>query len=173
PYDSNAFDFVWSDGAREMDYQTLLVFLEKVDHYRRQYPDIILAHFANFEVAQIKSYAVRYGMELDERVCWLLGENSPLFDLLEVVRRSLVLPLKSYGLKPICKSPHLVNFQWELEESGSQWSVVRYIDYLHESSEQKRLSIKQEILSYNRDDVKATHALEAWLRAFPRNCGSE
>lgn len=164
PYGSDDFDYVWSEGGGEQDYQAWQRFLDLIADYRERYPGLVLAHFANFEVTQIKTYAARYQMEQDERVQWLLGDDSPLFDLREVVRKALVLPLRSYGLKAICKSPKLVNFQWELEESGSQWSVVRYIDYLQESSERERLAIKQEILSYNRDDVRATRALEIWLR---------
>lgn len=167
PYASSAFEYVWSEGGELQDYQGWSDFLQLVSGYRERYPNLVLAHFANFEVTQIKTYAQRYDMLDDERVRWLLGSDTPLFDLREVVRKSLVLPLQSYGLKAICKSPQLVNFQWELEESGSQWSVVRYIDYLNELDEQKKIAIKAEILSYNRDDVKATRALEEWLRALP------
>ena len=117
-------------------------------------------------VTQIKTYAKRYDMQDDARVLWLLGEDSPLFDMRDVLTQSLVLPLKSYGLKPVCKAKELVNFQWELSESGSQWSVVRYVDYLKCQNEGERAAIQQEILSYNRDDVKATRALELWLRTL-------
>lgn len=164
PYNTEAFDYIWSDSGEDQDYQAWCRFLDKVQVYRDQYRDLVLAHFANFEVAQIKTYASRYAMDQDERVLWLLGDESPLLDMRDLVKRSLVLPLKSYGLKAICKSKKLVNFQWELEESGSQWSVVRYIDYLEAESDVDRRSIKQEILGYNRDDVKATRALEMWLR---------
>jgi len=32
-------------------------------------------------------------------VAWLLGDDMPLFGLLEVVKECLVLPVASYGLK--------------------------------------------------------------------------
>ena len=76
------------------------------------------------------------------------------------------MPTNGYGLKEICKHKDLVNYQWELEESGSQWSVVRFHDFLQLSDGMKREAIKNEILNYNRDDVRATRALEVWLDGF-------
>jgi uncharacterized protein len=67
-------------------------------------------------------------------------------------------------LKTVCKHQKVVNFQWEVEESGSQWSVVRYLDYLCAQDPGDKERIKEEILCYNRDDVRATQALELWLR---------
>ncbi|MBS0485587.1 MAG: ribonuclease H-like domain-containing protein, partial [Proteobacteria bacterium] len=76
----------------------------------------------------------------------------------------LVLPLQGYGLKDICKHPGLVNFQWENEESGSQWSVVQFNRFRAETNPIEKQKLKTAILSYNRDDVTATHRLEVWLR---------
>ena len=89
-----------------------------------------------------------------------------MFDLAEAVRQSVILPLPGYGLKAICKHPNLVNFRWALTESGSQWSVVRYNNYLRETDSAERAKIRGKIETYNRDDVLATRALEVWLRAF-------
>ena len=105
-------------------------------------------------------------MEDHPAVAWLLGDNSPLFDLANAVRQSVVLPLPGYGLKAICKHPKLVNFQWELPESGSQWSVVRYVGFLRARDPAERAAIRREIETYNRDDVLATRALEMWLRSL-------
>jgi predicted RecB family nuclease len=166
PYDSQSFDYTWSDGGMKNDRQTWLDFLALVEVYRSQYQDLVLVHYASYERTNIKLYAERYDMQAHPTVNWLLGDDSPLFDLQRAVRNALVLPLLGYGLKAICKDKRLVNFQWELEESGSQWSVVRYIDYLNVYDPAQRASIKDEILSYNRDDVRATHALEAWARTM-------
>ena len=57
-------------------------------------------------------------------------------------------------------------YPWKLPESGSQWSVVRYIDYLRAREPAGRADIRREIETYNRDDVLATRALEVWLRRF-------
>ncbi len=91
-------------------------------------------------------------------------EDSPLFDIQKPVLDSLVLPLQGYGLKDICKHKDLVNFQWQDDDSGSQWSVVQFNRFLEETDPQTKLKLKTEILGYNRDDVIATRRLEEWLR---------
>ena len=166
PYFQNSFDYVWTDDATQ-DYQGWLAFLEKIKHYREQYESVKFAHYSNHERATIKKYAERYEMMNHKTVQWLLGlqeEVSPLFDLQKQVLDNLVLPLQGYGLKDICKHPKLVNFRWENEESGSQWSIVQFNQYLSESDPDTRQRLKAEILAYNRDDVTATRRLELWLR---------
>ncbi len=164
-YSDRDYIYFWSNGGEQQDYRVWCDFLACLDMYRQQFSKCVIAHYSPYEITQIKAYAARYGMQQNATVRWLLGEDSPLFDLQKSVKESLVLPLKGYGLKAICKDSRLVNFQWALEESGSQWSVVRYIDFLQTSDAMQREIIKQEILSYNRDDVKATRALELWLKS--------
>lgn len=57
-----------------------------------------------------------------------------------------------------------MNFQWEDDSSGSQWSVVQFNRFLDEPDPAKKAKLKAEILGYNRDDVIATRRLEEWLR---------
>lgn len=171
PYSPASYQRIWSDGGPAEDERAWLAFLSETQSYRDRFPDLRMIHYSPFEVTQIRTYARRYAMEDDPSVTWLIGDAPPLFDLADAVRQSVVLPLKGYGLKAICKHPCLVNFRWELPESGSQWSVVRYIDYLRAEDPADRATIRREIETYNRDDVLATRALETWLRslAAPRS----
>jgi uncharacterized protein len=166
PYTGNAFDYIWTDSEKQ-DREGWEAFLEKIAEYRAQYPDLVLAHFSGYEVQKIRAYAERYSMQAHPIVEWLLGDNTPLFDLLETVRDCLVLPVASYGLKYICKHPKLVNFQWDDSDSGSQWSVVQYVNYLGELRPDDRERLKRNILTYNFDDVMGTRKLEEWLRGLP------
>ena len=159
-----SFEYVWTDRDEE-DEQGWHQFLDQIEDYRQQYPDLILAHYSSHERSTIRAYAKRYGMEDHPTVAYLLGDESPLFDLQKPVLDSLVLPLQGYGLKDICKHRDLVNFQWQDEESGSQWSVVQFNRFLAEPDAEIRARLKDEILGYNRDDVTATRRLEEWLRA--------
>jgi len=163
-YSNENFEYVWTDNESE-DQEGWLLFLAKIEEYRQQYPDLILAHYSSHEYTTIRSYANRYGMEDNTTVTYLLGEESPLFDMRMPVLDSLVLPLQGYGLKDICKHKDLVNFQWEDDDSGSQWSVVQFNRFLAETDPHIRSKLKTEILGYNRDDVIATRRLEEWLRA--------
>jgi len=163
PYDGSGFDYVWK-ARDETDEGAWSAFLAKLEDYRRRFELPILVHYSNYERTQIRRYAERFGDTGHLTVRWLLGEDGPLLDLQKLVKDAMVLPVMSYGLKSICRDPHLVNFQWRLEESGSQWSVVRYYDYLGAETDAAAERIKVEILTYNEDDVRATEALVAWLQ---------
>lgn len=170
PYEPDDFDYVWTE-SEDDDRAGWRRFLELVETYRDQWPDLKLIHFASFERDQIRAYAKRYDMEEHPTVTWLLDPaDGPLHDIQKAVTENLVLPLPGYGLKNICKHPDLVNFQWENEESGSQWSVVQYFNFLNETVAEKREALKNDILTYNRDDVRATRALEEWLENYSTNC---
>jgi len=162
-YTHDDFEYVWTDTA-DQDQQGWISFLEKVDEYRNNLPDLILAHYSSHERTTIKKYAERYAMEDNETILWLLGEDSPLFDMQKPVTDNLVLPLQGYGLKDICKHKDLVNFQWEDDDSGSQWSIVQFNRFLAETDLHQKNKLKTEILGYNCDDVIATRRLEEWLR---------
>jgi uncharacterized protein len=164
-YARENFEYVWTDDETS-DYEGWMGFLQKIEAYRSQYFPLVLAHYSNHEKATIKKYAERYAMENHSTVTWLLGHDSPLFDMQKPVLDCLVLPLQGYGLKDICKHPDLVNFQWENQESGSQWSVVQCNRFQSETDLTEKQKLKTEILSYNRDDVIATRKLEVWLRSM-------
>lgn len=166
PHGRGDYVSIWSDGGPAADHSAWLAFLDKLEPWRVGAKPVVIAHYSAFERTQLKLYADRYGDVDHPTVQWLLGSNSPLFDLRTVVQRCLVLPLSSYGLKAICKHPGLVGFAWEVRESGSQWSVVRYMDFLSEQESVAKQAIRDEIESYNRDDVRATRALEMWMRGL-------
>ncbi|MFZ4762465.1 MAG: TM0106 family RecB-like putative nuclease [Alphaproteobacteria bacterium] len=163
PYDHSGFEYVWTDSETQ-DRDGWVEFLSVIARLKEQYADLVLAHFSSYEVSNIRRYAKRYEMENDPTVVWLLGEDSPLFDLQKPVKESLVLPISSYGLKQICKHEDLVNFQWSDDDSGSQWSVVQFLKFQAELIKDRREQIKKDILAYNFDDVVATRKLEEWLR---------
>lgn len=162
PYNGDSFDYVWTDHESQ-DKEGWLKFLELMERYREEYPDLILCHFSNYEVVNIRSHAERYEMKGHPTVEWLLGKESPLFDIQKPLLKALVLPISGYGLKQVCKHEGLVNFQWSDDESGSQWSVVQFVKYRTELIKERREQMKKDILAYNFDDVMATRKLEEWL----------
>jgi len=157
------FKYVWKERDDDADEDAWSRFLAMVDDFCEQFQKPYFVHYSNYERVQIQRYADRYGDQSHEIVKWLLADGGPLLDLRTVVKDAYVLPLLSYGLKMICRDPRLVNFQWRLDESGSQWSVVRYYDYLDAGTDAAAAEIKAEILTYNEDDVRATQALTRWL----------
>jgi uncharacterized protein len=165
PYLASSFAMVWKDRERGADERAWREFLATVRGFRETCARPVFVHYSPYERTQIRAYAKRYDDETDPVVRWLLGDDSPLLDIQVVTKAAFVLPVMSYGLKSICRDRRLVNFQWRLEESGSQWSVVRYHDYLAATDPDEAAAIKAEILTYNEDDVRATAALVDWLRA--------
>ena len=165
-HEGSDYEYVWTD-SQEQDLQGWVRFLDLVGRFLDEYPDLVLAHYSNHESTTISQYAKRFGMESHPVARLLLGEESPLFDLHSVVERCLVLPIDGYGLKDVCKNPNLVDFQWGEQDSGGQWSIALYHDYLDLENRAERNRIKDRILRYNLDDVRATVALEKWLRAGP------
>ena len=163
PYSAESYEAVWTDDEKE-DKAGWMSFLDRIQTYQREYPDLILAHYSSHERSTIKPYAERYEMMDNEAVCYLLGEDSPFFDMQKPVVDNLVLPILGYGLKDICKNPGLVNFQWEDDESGSEWSIVVFNRFLNEKNLETKQAMKESIMKYNEDDVVATRRLEEWLR---------
>ncbi len=162
-YASANFEYVWTD-TRDQDFDGWQQFLCLVENYRSKYTNLKLIHFSRHERTTIAQYADRYEMHQHATVQWLLSEDGPLLDLQIPVKECLVLPLNGYDLKSICKHPKLVNFQWQDDDSGSQWSVVQFNAFLETKDSASKASLKQAILGYNRDDVMATRKLEEWLR---------
>ena len=163
-YQHSDYTSIWTDQGAE-DESGWRQFLEQIALYRQRYPDLVLVHYSNYERTTIRNYARRYGMESNHVVVYLLGPDSPLFDIQKVVKNSLVLPLQGFGLKDICKHKQLVDFQWQDEVAGSQWSVVQFRRFVEQQDATARQQLKNSILKYNCDDVIATRRLEQWLRA--------
>jgi uncharacterized protein len=170
PYDTDSYDYVWHDPGRAADKRRWRAFLARLETYRERFTRPVLVHYSPYERTQIRHYAARYDDHEHPIVRWLLATDGPLLDVQKSVKTAFVLPVMSYGLKSICRDRRLVDFQWELDESGSQWSVVRYHDYLaavETGGTDEAGVIKQEILTYNEDDVRATEALVAWIQRQP------
>jgi len=168
PYDpATCYEYVWAD--EQDDEQGFLSVLDAIEKYRQTFNELVLVHYSDFERIQIRRLAERYGLVEHPTVRWLLDDPSSCFDIKKSVSSALILPVTGYGLKAICKHPDLVNFQWALKESGSQWSVVRYANYLASNDAVERAAIREELLAYNRDDVTGTLEQQRWMERLASN----
>jgi len=128
--------------------------------------DIPFVHWASYERAKLDLYLGRYGDRdgIGERV------KRNLLDLLPITYDSVALPLSSYSLKEV---ERLASYERQLEESGGEWSMARYIEATETADEPLRTAIMDEILAYNREDLEATWAVREWLRGLAQSSAPE
>lgn len=143
-----------ADGDRQ-GWQDFLNIAEAIFH---RHGDIPWIHWASYEGVQIREYIRRYGDPAGTAARVL--EN--LLDLLPITRNSIVLPISSYSLKQVEK---FINFQRSQSSYGGEWSMARYIEARETQDETTRAALMDSILTYNAEDLLATHRVFQWLRS--------
>ncbi len=119
--------------------------------------DVPFVHWAAYEKVKINLYLERYGDR--GGVARRVLDN--LVDLLPITREAVAVPLSGYGLKEV---ETLTGYERQLEESGGEWSIARYLEATETDDEALRTAIMDEILAYNREDLEATWAVMEWLQ---------
>ena len=122
-------------------------------------PGMHVYHYAAYEQSALKRLTGRHGTRETELDTLLRGER--FVDLYAVVRNGIRISKPSYSIKK------LEDFYWghtrkagsEAEVADAMTSVVEYERFLVEGDEVILASIE----AYNRDDVRSTHDLHAWL----------
>ena len=122
-------------------------------------PDMHIYHYAAYEQTALKRLTGRHGTRETELDTLLRGER--FVDLYAVVRGGIRISKGSYSIKK------LEDFYWghtrsagsAAEVADAMTSVVEYERFLVEGD----TAILDSIEAYNRDDVRSTHDLHAWL----------
>lgn len=123
-------------------------FLELVTHY----PQAPIYHFHAFEIHTCRKLAQKYHTSSTQ----LHSILSRFVDLHEWFTRHLILPVESYSLKNIAR---WMGFEWQISAGNGAQSIFWYAQWL-ETQEREFL---ESLLSYNRDDCRATLHLKRWL----------
>ena len=134
-------------------------FLQQADALFTEHGDIPFVHWASYEKAKLNLYLARYGDR--DGVAQRVLDN--LLDLLPITRNAVAVPLSSYGLKEV---ETLTGYERQLEESGGEWSMAKYVEATETRDAGVRAAILDEILAYNREDLEATWAVMEWLRGL-------
>ena len=116
-------------------------------------------HYAAYEATALKRLTGRHGTREAELDALLRGER--FVDLYAVVRQGMRISKPSYSIKK------LEDFYWGHTRTAADdraWptrcrSVVEYERFLVDGD----AAILDAIAAYNRDDVRSTHDLHAWL----------
>jgi predicted RecB family nuclease len=122
-------------------------------------PGMHVYHYAAYEQSALKRLTGRHGTRESELDTLLRGER--FVDLYAVVRGAIRISKPSYSIKK------LEDFYWghtrtagsEAEVADAMTSVVEYERFLVDGDQ----AILDSIERYNREDVRSTHDLHAWL----------
>ncbi len=141
---------------RAAEKRALEDFVDFVMERRRQFPDLHVYHYANYEKAALRRLAQAHATREAEVDELLRGEV--LVDLYAVVRQAIAISENSYSIKRLEKF-------YELKRSTSvkkgDDSIVMFERWLHDGDE----TILRDIEAYNRDDCYSTYLLREWLLA--------
>jgi len=132
-------------------------FLERVRTLERrgEYRVYVYSHH---EKTMLKQLAETYGGSAE-----LNAFIERFVDLLQVVRNHVVFPTDGRGLKALAR---FIGFEWRDQDPGGAQSMAWWAEYEKEPAANRRL--RDRIIAYNEDDLRATFALRDWLERFAR-----
>jgi predicted RecB family nuclease len=120
---------------------------------------VVVYHYSGYEVAKIRGLADR---TCDPLLDWAAEYAEEQFvDLLEIVKAHY-FGVAGLGLKLMAAH---AGFSWRDDDPGGLNSQVWFTEAVHAESPPARAAARRRVLEYNEDDVIATSALRAWLRA--------
>jgi len=120
--------------------------------YVESHFDEAIYHYGSFEADVLRRFAEKYGSSSIAREA--LERN--LSDLNAALRPAVIFPLTFYSLKDIAS---YLGFSWRAEDASGANSVLWFEKWLGSHDD----GLKQKILDYNEDDVRATWKLKEWL----------
>lgn len=122
----------------------------------------VIYHYHNFEATHLRKLADRHGIDTAAEMR-LFGH---LIDLHRVLKDSVVLPVHSYGLKPVAK---WMGFRWRETGADAAMSML-WFDMWLSSGDRSHLEAS---IRYNEDDCRATKMVKGWLVSAAVEVGLE
>ncbi|MFA6132205.1 MAG: TM0106 family RecB-like putative nuclease [Patescibacteria group bacterium] len=114
--------------------------------------DAPIYHYGWFEMEVFRRFAAKYFLP-DELRSQIEGR---MHDLLFLLRPAVIFPLSFYSLKDLGA---YVGYKWQAEDASGVQAVRWFEEYLKNGDKQTL----EKILTYNKDDVKATWLLKDWV----------
>jgi predicted RecB family nuclease len=117
--------------------------------------DFVVFHFSAYEKTKLTTLERKYGAEN-----MAAQENflSRMVDLLPILKKSVVLPARGYGLKKIAP---FVGLKYSAATAGGAQSIVWFQQFQRDPS---KTDVMRALLTYNEEDCLAMKYLEQWLR---------
>lgn len=118
-----------------------------------RYAGVPIYHYGFYELDVIRRLSARYGIS---KAAAAALDPAGMIDLVRVVQRSAIFPLRFYSLKDLGK---FLGFQWRASDASGANSVLWFQSWLETGDR----AVLQKIVDYNEDDVRATLFLKDWL----------
>lgn len=125
-----------------------------------QHPDLLVFHYSDYETVHLRRLAARSNHPDLLAVLDLIPRH--FVDLFLFVRDNFV-GVEGLGLKTVAQQGP--DFRWRDDEPGGLASQTWFSTAVEDPDPAERNSARTRVLEYNEDDVRATHAVRAWLRA--------
>jgi len=117
--------------------------------------DYVVFHYSAYENTKINTLERKYGVS--ERGA-LAAFRSRMVDLYPIVKRTVVLPTRNYGLKSIAK---FLGLQYSAQDAGGAQSIVWFQEYQRDPL---KSGVLETLLTYNKEDCLVMKEVEGWLR---------
>ncbi len=160
--DGENFTVLWAENFEEEE-KAFDTFLALIAHRRDGDPNAHVYHYAPYEMVALHRMARRYRHGSDMLSRW---EKQGVFvDLHRVFTRAIIAGIPNYSLKSVEKL--FIDPDSRTAITGGEQSVESVHDFwLHQrqGDSRKAAEIKEEIVSYNRQDTLSTRDLATWLR---------
>jgi uncharacterized protein len=118
-----------------------------------RYAGAPIYHYGFYELEVIRRLSAKYG--ISQAAADAL-DPAGMIDLVRVVQRTTIFPLRFYSLKDIGK---FLGFAWRATDASGANSVLWFQNWLETGDR----AILNKIVDYNEDDVRATLFLKDWL----------
>ncbi|KSV17284.1 hypothetical protein DA01_07440 [Dehalococcoides mccartyi] len=123
----------------------------------------VVTYGASADIPQLKKAWNRHGFSSD---LWNQLEGRHI-DLYTLILRSFRLPLTFYGLKDI---EDYFGFVRKGDRIDGLTALDKYYQYVRVRKKETKLALKQELLQYNKEDIKATAFIVRKFKSFIGEC---
>jgi uncharacterized protein len=138
--------FAGSVSEQEKMWRAFVSFIES-------HIDAPIYHYGWYEIEVLRAFMARHGVSEIAREAF----ERNMIDLNVVIRPAVIFPLSFYSLKDI---GNYIGFAWRSADASGANSVLWFEKWLETTDD----ALRKKIFEYNEDDVRATFALQRWLK---------
>ncbi|WP_130866149.1 TM0106 family RecB-like putative nuclease [Acidipropionibacterium timonense] len=159
PYYVSFSSFVDMDDAAEAALAAQAI--GWLDEVVRRVPECIIVHYSDYELVHLRRFGHTATDPEVTRAVQRLIDSGCFVDIFRTVRQHF-FGVHGIGLKVVAQAGP--GFHWRDADPGGLNSQTWWDQAVHDPDPQARQAAERRVMEYNEDDVRATHALRAWLR---------